>query len=76
MGYQDARDHVVASVDQFRAEPVLISFMADGAKDPARPAREIEAILQVSSYWAHGEEIGIDFLPDAEAGWLMGNCTR
>lgn len=29
------------------------------------------AILQVSSYWAHGEEIGIDFLPDAEAGWLM-----
>lgn len=49
VGYQDARDHVVASVDQFRAEPVLISFMADGAKDPARPAREIEAILQVSS---------------------------
>ena len=29
------------------------------------------AILQVSSYWTHGAEIGIDFLPDAEAGWLL-----
>ena len=29
------------------------------------------AILQVSSYWVHGEEIGIDFLPDAAAGWLL-----
>ncbi|MEO5774643.1 MAG: NAD(P)/FAD-dependent oxidoreductase [Sphingomicrobium sp.] len=28
------------------------------------------AILQISSYWRHGEEIGIDFLPDAERGWL------
>jgi predicted Rossmann fold flavoprotein len=28
------------------------------------------AILQVSSYWGHGETIGIDFLPDAGAGWL------
>lgn len=28
------------------------------------------AILQVSSYWRHGESIGIDFLPGAEAGWL------
>ncbi|QIL03275.1 NAD(P)/FAD-dependent oxidoreductase [Sphingomonas sinipercae] len=26
------------------------------------------AILQISSYWRPGEEIGIDFLPDAEPG--------
>jgi predicted Rossmann fold flavoprotein len=29
------------------------------------------AILQVSSYWRHGEAIGIDFLPDAAAWWLL-----
>ena len=29
------------------------------------------AILQVSSYWRHGEPIGIGFVPDAEAGWLV-----
>ena len=28
------------------------------------------AILQVSSYWRHGEPIAIDFLPDRAAGWL------
>lgn len=28
------------------------------------------AILQVSSYWRHGESIGIDFLPGAADGWL------
>jgi predicted Rossmann fold flavoprotein len=28
------------------------------------------AILQISSYWRHGESIGIDFLPDLEPGWL------
>ena len=28
------------------------------------------AILQISSYWRPGEEIGIDFLPDAPRGWL------
>lgn len=28
------------------------------------------AILQISSYWRHGESIQIDFLPDAEANWL------
>ena len=28
------------------------------------------AILQISSYWRHGENIGVDFLPSAEAGWL------
>ena len=29
------------------------------------------AILQVSSFWRHGQSIGIDFLPDAPDGWLM-----
>ncbi|WCM26956.1 NAD(P)/FAD-dependent oxidoreductase [Sphingomonas sp. QA11] len=28
------------------------------------------AILQISSYWRHGDSIGIDFLPDLNAGWL------
>ncbi|HEX7784073.1 MAG TPA: NAD(P)/FAD-dependent oxidoreductase [Sphingobium sp.] len=28
------------------------------------------AILQLSSYWRHGQPIGIDFLPGREAGWL------
>ena len=28
------------------------------------------AILQVSSYWRHGEEVGIDFFPDQPADWL------
>jgi hypothetical protein len=29
------------------------------------------AILQASSYWHHGEAIGIDFIPAAEPGWLI-----
>ncbi len=29
------------------------------------------AILQVSSYWRHGEAIDIDFLPGAPAGWML-----
>lgn len=28
-------------------------------------------ILQVSSYWRHGEEVGITFLPDAASDWLL-----
>jgi len=28
------------------------------------------AILQVSSYWRHGEPVTIDFLPDRPLGWL------
>ncbi|MFT3977422.1 MAG: NAD(P)/FAD-dependent oxidoreductase [Sphingomonas bacterium] len=28
------------------------------------------AILQISSYWRHGEAVAIDFLPDRAAGWL------
>ena len=29
------------------------------------------AILQVSSYWRHGEAVTIDLLPDAPPGWLL-----
>lgn len=29
------------------------------------------AILQISSYWRHGEPVLIDFLPDAAPGWLV-----
>ena len=29
------------------------------------------AILQISSWWRHGEEIDIDFLPDAAADWAI-----
>ena len=29
------------------------------------------AILQISSYWRHGDPVAIDFLPDAAAGWLL-----
>ncbi len=29
------------------------------------------AILQISSYWRHGEEIGIRFLPQADGDWLI-----
>ncbi|AUX69387.1 aminoacetone oxidase family FAD-binding enzyme [Porphyrobacter sp. HT-58-2] len=29
------------------------------------------AILQVSSYWRHGEPVGITFLPDAASDWLL-----
>lgn len=28
------------------------------------------AILQISSYWRHGEEVSVDFVPDQPAGWL------
>ena len=29
------------------------------------------AILQVSSYWRHGESVGIDFLPSEPADWAL-----
>ena len=29
------------------------------------------AILQVSSYWRHGDAVGIDFLPTAAPGWAL-----
>ncbi|MEM6476539.1 MAG: NAD(P)/FAD-dependent oxidoreductase [Pseudomonadota bacterium] len=30
------------------------------------------AILQISSYWRHGEDVGITFLPEKDADWLLG----
>lgn len=30
------------------------------------------SILQASSYWRHGEPVTVDFLPNAERGWLRG----
>ena len=30
------------------------------------------AILQISSYWRHGEDIGITFVPEADEDWLLG----
>jgi predicted Rossmann fold flavoprotein len=33
------------------------------------------AILQVSSYWRHGETVAIDFLPDLPRGWI-GQAKR
>jgi len=57
---------------------VATEVVATAAKGP--PFREAAlfthrglsgpAILQVSSYWQHGEVIMIDFLPDVTAGWL------
>lgn len=29
------------------------------------------AILQISSYWHHGEQVGVNFLPDQPADWLL-----
>ncbi len=29
------------------------------------------AILQISSYWRHGEPVAVNFLPDTPAGWLI-----
>lgn len=29
------------------------------------------AILQISSYWKHGEQIAVDYLPDHPEGWLL-----
>ncbi|TFI59148.1 NAD(P)/FAD-dependent oxidoreductase [Sphingomonas parva] len=29
------------------------------------------AILQISSYWRHGEQIGVNFFPDAAPDWLI-----
>lgn len=31
------------------------------------------AMLQISSYWQHRTPIGVNFLPDAPPGWLIGH---
>jgi hypothetical protein len=30
------------------------------------------AILQISSYWRHGDPVAVNFLPDTPSGWLTG----
>lgn len=52
---------VVASAGKSRFREAAL-FTHRGLSGPA--------ILQVSSYWRHGEAIGIDFVPDRQAGWL------
>ncbi len=34
------------------------------------------AMLQISSYWRHGEAIGVDFLPDRTGNWLLANKKK
>lgn len=29
------------------------------------------SILQISSYWKHGQAVGVNFLPDQNKGWLL-----
>jgi len=53
---------VVASAGQGRFREAAL-FTHRGLSGPA--------ILQVSSYWRHGEPVAIDFLPDLPAGWLV-----
>jgi predicted Rossmann fold flavoprotein len=53
---------VVASAGEGRFREAAL-FTHRGLSGPA--------ILQVSSYWRHGEAVAIDFLPDRDAGWLL-----
>jgi len=52
---------VVASAGKARFREAAL-FTHRGLSGPA--------ILQASSYWRHGETIGIDFVPEQPAGWL------
>ena len=52
---------VVASVGKGKFREAAL-FTHRGLSGPA--------ILQVSSYWRHGEKVAIDFLPDNAIGWL------
>ena len=52
---------VVASANKGRFREAAL-FTHRGLSGPA--------ILQVSSYWRNGDDIGIDFLPDNAPGWL------
>ena len=51
--------HIQPGKTQFR-EAAL--FTHKGLSGPA--------ILQISSYWKHGDAITVDFVPDAPEGWL------
>jgi predicted Rossmann fold flavoprotein len=53
--------NVVASAGKGRFREAAL-FTHRGLSGPA--------ILQVSSYWRHGEPVAVDFLPDVTAGWL------
>jgi len=53
---------VVASAGQGRFREAAL-FTHRGLSGPA--------ILQVSSYWRHGEPVAIDFLPDRPRDWLV-----
>ena len=53
---------VVASAGKARFREAAL-FTHKGLSGPA--------ILQISSYWRHGAQIGIDFLPDVERDWLI-----
>ncbi|SMD18143.1 hypothetical protein [Rhizobium sp. RU36D] len=44
---QQIRDRTVAAVDRVFAEPIQLAFQKNGRADPARPVREIEAVLRV-----------------------------
>jgi hypothetical protein len=58
---------VVTAWDKVRfREPAL--FTHKGLSGPA--------MLQISSYWQHGGSIAVDFLPDADPGWLAGAKRR
>lgn len=47
--FHQLRNRTLAEVDRFRAEPVKLSFFNDGALDPSRPAKDIEAILRADA---------------------------
>lgn len=49
MSFLDLRDDMIAAVDEVWAEPVRLSFMADGVVDATRPMVEIEAVLRVAT---------------------------
>jgi predicted Rossmann fold flavoprotein len=53
---------VVARVGKTRFREAAL-FTHKGLSGPA--------ILQVSSYWRHGEPVAIDFLPALKPGWLV-----
>ena len=52
---------VIASVGKVKFREAAL-FTHKGLSGPA--------ILQVSSYWKHGQPVQINFLPDAALGWL------
>ncbi len=53
---------VVARVGKVRFREAAL-FTHKGLSGPA--------MLQISSYWQPGQEITVDFLPDADANWLV-----